>query len=66
MIQHFVDDIGDSEVAKQLKILGIDEENIRYAVTEFRKRTGSLNQYKCFVQFLIWLFWNVIEVNKLM
>lgn len=46
MIHHFVDDIGDSEVVKQLKILGIDEENIRYAITEFRKRTGSFNQYK--------------------
>lgn len=48
MTHHFVDDIGDSEVVKQLKILGIDEENIRYAITEFRKRkrTGSFNQYK--------------------
>ncbi|VDI69036.1 Hypothetical predicted protein [Mytilus galloprovincialis] len=36
-------DIGDSEVVKQLKILGIDEENIRYAITEFRKRTGKSN-----------------------
>lgn len=55
MIQHFVDDIGDSEVAKQLKILGIDEDNIRYAITEFRKRTGSFNLYKYIyiVQFFI-------------